>query len=354
MKTGRIVEEERYKPLNKKRIVLAPPSHEPLFEKAVRECRKAPTPGVKNRLKRKKSKILDCLGRAYNYLSVILRKIYTSTPYVRELHPFYRALIEINVNIDEYKICLSQIASSEKIIAKIYRECRKKVMTAKEEKEVYLAKRSFFGRTLSVLKRASPCLKKLRKAQQVIIKLPEVELDAYTGVIAGAPNVGKSSLLKALTRAKPEIKPYPFTTKSIIVGHIISRNARVQLLDTPGLLDTPLSRKNRIERQAILAMRYLADIILFIVDPSEKCGFPIEYQKKVYDEIVGNFIDTPVVLIYNKIDVSSEEDILRARRLFGKEDFQVSALNNYNLDVLREYLLGEAEKKGSKSASPET
>ncbi len=52
-------------------------------------------------------------------------------------------------------------------------------------------------------------------------------------VMIGAPNVGKSQLLAALTRAQPEIAPYPFTTQSPMPGMMLFEDCPFQLIDMP-------------------------------------------------------------------------------------------------------------------------
>ena len=52
-------------------------------------------------------------------------------------------------------------------------------------------------------------------------------------VLVGAPNVGKSSLLSALTKAHPEIAPYPYTTRTPQPGIMMRQDVPVQLVDLP-------------------------------------------------------------------------------------------------------------------------
>lgn len=54
-------------------------------------------------------------------------------------------------------------------------------------------------------------------------------------VMAGPPNSGKSSLMRALTNAKPEVADYPFTTRTPQAGIMVYQNVRIQLVDVPPL-----------------------------------------------------------------------------------------------------------------------
>lgn len=56
---------------------------------------------------------------------------------------------------------------------------------------------------------------------------------AGTAILLGGPNAGKSQLLASLTRATPEIAPYPFTTRAPLPGMMPWEDVLVQLLDVP-------------------------------------------------------------------------------------------------------------------------
>src|SRR5262249_7922157 len=51
--------------------------------------------------------------------------------------------------------------------------------------------------------------------------------------LVGAPNTGKSQLLRSLTNATPEVADYPYTTRVPIPGMMLFENARLQLVDLP-------------------------------------------------------------------------------------------------------------------------
>jgi len=73
--------------------------------------------------------------------------------------------------------------------------------------------------------------KKNPKKTGVSYKIPRQ--GAGQVVIAGPPNAGKSRLLTRLTRATPEVAPYPFTTREPHAGMMDWEDVRVQLIDTP-------------------------------------------------------------------------------------------------------------------------
>ena len=148
----------------------------------------------------------------------------------------------------------------------------------------------------------------LNEVRNVLRHLPHIE-DAFTIVIAGYPNVGKSSFIRKVSSAAPEVAAYPFTTKGIIVGHRNLPRERIQFVDTPGILDRPAEERNQIERQALSAMMNVADVVLFILDPSEHCGYPMEVQLRLRDEVAG-MVGVPLVVVANKSDILGAEGYL--------------------------------------------
>ena len=152
----------------------------------------------------------------------------------------------------------------------------------------------------------------LRDTRDKVRLLPTVHPGYPTVVIAGFPNVGKSSLLAAWTRAAPEIAAYAFTTKHANVGHFEVEDAHgqktfVQVVDTPGLLDRPHERRNAVERQAVAALRHTADAVLFLVDRSDGSAYPLEEQERLLEQVRRDMSGIPVVVAETKADLVPPE-----------------------------------------------
>lgn len=82
-----------------------------------------------------------------------------------------------------------------------------------------------------------------------------------TVVIIGAPNSGKSRLLKELTKAEPEVAPYPFTTREPLPGMMAWEDIVVQLIDTPPITEHQFE-------PALLNLIRTADLVLLAFDGS--------------------------------------------------------------------------------------
>jgi nucleolar GTP-binding protein len=124
--------------------------------------------------------------------------------------------------------------------------------------------------------------------------------------------------------AKPEIAEYPFTTRAVKIGHIKRGLSIYQIVDTPGLLDRPLDKRNPIELQAITALKYLAQVILYIVDPSETCGYPLKEQLSLYEDLKELFGD--IYLVVNKIDLIDKSKSDELLEIINDECFETDAL----------------------------
>ena len=263
-----------------------------------------------------------------------LEKYVKGFPSIENLPRFYQELIDIKIDVDKLRKSLGAVDWARKTCQNIY---AKQVSSLKKTGNIDFLKqkqKEIYGRISSVVKQVDEHFKLLNEAQNIIKWFPEIQ-DIPTIVIAGYPNVGKSSLLKMLSEAKPKVASYPFTTQTIHVGHmerVLNHvKIRYQLIDTPGLLDRPLSERNKIEKQAIAALTHLANLIVFVLDPTEQCGYSMKEQRNLLKRVKKMFPNVPVIVVENK------SDIMRRRSPYLK----ISCVTGYGIPDLIKRMMEE-------------
>jgi nucleolar GTP-binding protein len=252
-------------------------------------------------------------------LSTRLNSVVKSFPTIDEIHPFYRILANTIVPIDDLKQALAGLSSAVRISEQIVRESQRLLRRAKTPAEARKLREAAYGRISSIVNRLKSRLEILRKAAKEFRKFPSVTLSLPVIVVAGYPNVGKSSLVALISTAQPEIAEYPFTTKKISLGHFPLNSTHGQIVDIPGLLDRPMSERNPIEQRAIAAIQYLADCILFLIDPTLMCGYELQSQIALLNELKEVFPSVEIFPILNKSDIASEDEINRAQQMLDLE-----------------------------------
>ncbi len=251
------------------------------------------------RLKRNKDRANEEFVRSVNHaVHDRLILILQSFPELDKLPPFYQDIVDILWGVDRIKKSLGAIGWAARWARNHGPGLAYQTRKAPDPS---LIRKRAVARLSSVVHQIDDELRFLNDVRNVLRKLPHVA-DEFTVVVVGYPNVGKSSFIRLVSSATPEIASYPFTTKGIIVGHRFSGPERMQFIDTPGLLDRPAEERNPIERQAKTAMINLADVILCIIDASEHCGYPIEDQVRLLHEIEQE-ATVPVVVASNKSDL---------------------------------------------------
>lgn len=238
---------------------------------------------------------------AGNILSDNLSNLIRKFPSFDNLPPFYREMADIIAGVDRIRISLSRLRWASKQIRLISKEYVGKIKHS-HGLDTTPVRKSAFGRFSSVMRSIDKDLLFLNEARNLLRKMPTIDPAVPTILIAGYPNVGKSSFIVRVTGAKPEIASYPFTTRGIFVGHFLRGEQKYQVVDTPGLLDRPLEERNEIERQTVAALSHLQGVVLFILDPSEHCGYPIDSQLSLAEDL-KNWIKLPTLVVANKADI---------------------------------------------------
>ncbi|MDY5041838.1 MAG: GTPase ObgE [Eubacteriales bacterium] len=180
----------------------------------------------------------------------------------------------------------------------------------------------------------------------------ELKTIADVGLI-GYPNVGKSSLLKAVSNAKPKIANYHFTTLSPNIGVVKAYNTSMVWADIPGLIDGASEGVGlghdflrHIERTRVL---------IHVIDAAGSEGrdpyqdyININNELKKYSEYVSHI---PQVVALNKIDLIDpdirEEYLAELKNQIGKDVpiFEISAVAFMGLNELIKYVADLVEKQ---------
>jgi GTP-binding protein len=176
----------------------------------------------------------------------------------------------------------------------------------------------------------------------------EIKLIADVGIV-GMPNVGKSTLLKKLTKARPRVASYPFTTLTPNLGVLAYGDETLVLADIPGLIEGAHTGKGlghdflrHIERTKVL---------LFLLDAASKD--PLKDLKMLRSELDMHdaaLSTKPALIALNKVDLLPAEGLERLER--ARAGFAVSAVSGYGLRSLVKAVfglvrdLGEGEEDG--------
>ncbi len=220
-----------------------------------------------------------------------------------------------------------------------------------------------------------------------------------TVILVGFPSVGKSTLLNALTDAKSEIGHYDFTTLTVVPGLMKYNHAKIQILDVPGVVRGAASGRGR--GKEVLSVMRSADLAVVIVDvfhpghckvllkeiydsglrlnkkrpivkitKTFKGGITVGSTVKLktlkkqtikdvmkefkivnadiiirekinidqlIDVIEDNKIYIPAITVVSKIDMASEKQLKKVKKLI-KPDILISAEENININELKKLI----------------
>jgi len=296
------------------------PSAEELLDTAF--SRAARAGGAKSGLEAQQS----MLATAANVISDNLENVVTGWPDLDAIDPFYRELADALVGVDRLRAALNEIGWAGRKAGELRREYEGRLRG--DTDRARKLREQAFARLADVVEEVAPALERIAEAGGELSVLPEIRPEEPTIVVAGYPNVGKSSFVNAVTRATNETATYPFTTTRINVGHVEHERIRYQLVDTPGLLDRPETERNAVESQAVSALTYAADAVLVVLDPTGECGYPRSVQLALRDEIETRF-DAPVLSVFNKLDRVDDPD-------FSGGEYTMSVTEGTNVQAVLE------------------
>ena len=185
------------------------------------------------------------LMTAANIISDNLENVVTAWPDFDALDPFYDNLADAIVGADDLRQHLNEVGWASRKATDIRQEYERRLHG--EEETARKLRKQAFARLADVVEEIDDDLRAVSEAREQLRDLPDIRPDEPTIVVAGYPNVGKSSFVNSVTRASNEEATYPFTTTQIHVGHVEHDHIRYQLIDTPGLLDRPPEERNDVE-----------------------------------------------------------------------------------------------------------
>lgn len=293
-------------------------SADELMDKAFRRASKISKKGS-DALDTKKKTVLARITASGDVVHTALANYVEKFPRLDKGDDFYPQLIDLVIGTDQYKKSLGALNWAAGQVELLKNRSLREVRRYKDPARIDAVKNGFYGRLGSYVKQISKDLLFLQDAKNKFRQLPTIEPSVPTVVVAGFPNVGKSSLVTYISTAEPEIAPYPFTTKGITIGHIQDDWRKYQIIDTPGLLDREFEERNDIEKQAVLALRFLSDVMIFIIDPSETCGYDLEKQNRLLKNIRENFEGVPIIVVESKSDMmKTDNDVLRISSVTGE------------------------------------
>lgn len=174
-----------------------------------------------------------------------------------------------------------------------------------------------------------------------------LKLIADIGLV-GFPNAGKSTLLSAVTAARPKIANYPFTTLNPQLGVMYAHNREFVLVDLPGLIEGAHTGVGLGDR--FLGHAERTKMILHVIDGTES-DWVARYRaiRHEMDSYGGGLVDKPEMVVINKIDAIDEdtfaERMTAFKKSFGrKKKPEIMAISAAGMLGIKE-LISAIEKK---------
>ncbi|TYI65921.1 hypothetical protein E1A91_D09G190400v1 [Gossypium mustelinum] len=314
-----------------------------IFQSASRKAKRVlPTKGIANVAKRERNRGAKQLDALMKELAVPLRGYIENFPKRIYLHPYERSLIELTFGAGNYEEVLKKVDALRKKVVSVGKEHASLCAKSLSKKEAEERLTEGLEKLQEIFKCEGQAIDDLLYIAKTLRAMPVVDLEMPTLCLVGAPNVGKSSLVRLLSTGKPEVT------------------------DTPGLLKRCDEDRNNLEKLTLAVLSHLPTAILYVHDLSGQCGMSPSDQFMIYKEIserFGNHLwldviskcdllkESPVVFITEDREVDHLE-LVKYRKIGPEGALHVSVKNEDGIDKLKkkvhELLMAQMERIKSK------
>ena len=186
----------------------------------------------------------------------------------------------------------------------------------------------------------------------------ELKLLAEVGLV-GLPNTGKSTLIRAMSAARPKVADYPFTTLHPNLGVVsVGLLQSFVMADVPGLIagaaegaGLGIQFLKHLQRTKLLL--HLVDIAP--IDPHTNVAKEFRVIQRELVKFSKDLSDKPRWLILNKIDLLADKDFIRARKeildklAWDGPVFDTSAVSGDGTEQLAQAIMRELERISKKN-----
>ncbi|GAV87677.1 FeoB_N domain-containing protein/NOG1 domain-containing protein [Cephalotus follicularis] len=356
------------------KLPMVMPSFDIFYSALKRAKRVSPTKGIANIAKRERNRGAKQLDALMKELAIPLKVYMDNFPNKKYLHPYERSLIELTLGDGNYEEVLRNVNALRKKVVSVGKEhaslCAKSLTKREAEERL----NEGMEKLEQIFKLEGKVVDNLLTIAKTLRAMPVVDLETPTLCLVGAPNVGKSSLVRILSTGKPEVCNYPFTTRGILMGHMALNYQHFQVTDTPGLLKRLDEERNNLEKLTLAVLSHLPTAVLYVHDLSGECGTSPSDQFKIYKEIKERFRDHLWLDVVSKCDLlkvppvlfvteDGDDDLEMARyRKMGPDGaIRVSLMSEESLNELKgkvhDLLLAQMDRIGSQEKNkdnPET
>ncbi|CAN4117396.1 unnamed protein product [Withania somnifera] len=344
-----------------------------ILHSALRKAKRVlPTKGIANAAKRERNKGAKQLDTLMKELAVPLRTYKENFPNKKYLHPYERSLIELTLGDGNYEDVLGKLEALRKRVVSAGKEHASLCAKSLSKREAEERLNEGLKRIEEIFDCDGKTVDELLNIAKTLRAMPVVDLETPTLCLVGAPNVGKSSLVRVLSTGKPEICNYPFTTRGILMGHINLSYQNFQVTDTPGILRRCDEDRNNLEKLTLAVLTHLPTAVLYVHDLSGECGMSPSDQFVIYKEMRERFSShiwldvvskcdllqaTPVIFATDDCNVDNFE-LVRYRKMGPDGALNVSVKNEIGLHELKKrvykLLVSQSERiKNQKSKEEE-